>query len=295
MYRIAVISTKGGVGKTTLTANLGALLADLGLRVLTIDADTQQSLSKYFQLRHRAENGLTKLITTGVLSSDTISTVDLDLNGVLDIVLSDSPEGEIQRWLNNQTYREMRLNWPLRSAELEELYDVVLIDTQGAIGPLQDAAAMAADLVLTPVVPEALSAREFLSGTMDMIRRLTFTGAPAAPVPFMPSLAPVRALIYRQTRTNDARAISQQIRHEHIPLAGRVTVMNAAVPSTAAYTNAASARLPIHKYDRYASGATPSGYTIMHEVVHELFPGLIGMYAKDVKRQEAVVRDDSNG
>ncbi len=46
MIRFAVISTKGGVGKTTRTANLGALLADLGLRVLLIDADVQPSLSK---------------------------------------------------------------------------------------------------------------------------------------------------------------------------------------------------------------------------------------------------------
>jgi len=44
----AVVSTKGGVGKTTLTANLGALLADLGLRVLMIDADVPPALSKFY-------------------------------------------------------------------------------------------------------------------------------------------------------------------------------------------------------------------------------------------------------
>ena len=50
MIKFTITSTKGGVGKTTLTANLGALLADMGLRVLLIDADVQPSLSKYFPL-----------------------------------------------------------------------------------------------------------------------------------------------------------------------------------------------------------------------------------------------------
>ena len=48
MYTIGVVSTKGGVGKTTLAANLGAILTDFGLRVLLIDTDPQASLSKYF-------------------------------------------------------------------------------------------------------------------------------------------------------------------------------------------------------------------------------------------------------
>ena len=40
-----IVSTKGGVGKTTVAANLGGILADMNQRVLLIDADFQQSLS----------------------------------------------------------------------------------------------------------------------------------------------------------------------------------------------------------------------------------------------------------
>lgn len=47
---ITITSTKGGVGKTTLTANLGAYLADLGQTVLLVDADPQPALSSFFPL-----------------------------------------------------------------------------------------------------------------------------------------------------------------------------------------------------------------------------------------------------
>ncbi|MEI4842118.1 ParA family protein, partial [Pseudomonas aeruginosa] len=42
MIATSVISTKGGAGKTTTTANLGAFCADAGIRTLLIDLDPVQ-------------------------------------------------------------------------------------------------------------------------------------------------------------------------------------------------------------------------------------------------------------
>lgn len=45
--RIAIFNHKGGVGKTTLTANLSAALAEKGKRVLLLDTDPQCNLTSY--------------------------------------------------------------------------------------------------------------------------------------------------------------------------------------------------------------------------------------------------------
>lgn len=46
--RLTIYNHKGGVGKTTLTVNIGAALARQGLRVLLIDSDPQCNLTSYF-------------------------------------------------------------------------------------------------------------------------------------------------------------------------------------------------------------------------------------------------------
>ena len=271
MIRITIVSTKGGVGKTTLAANLGALLADMGLRVLLIDADTQPSLSKYFPLSATAPRaGLTELIVRGQVTQTCI-TATLYQN--LDIVVSDDPEGQLPRWLINRIDRGFRLRFALQSPEITNCYDCVLIDTQGAVGPMQDAAVLAADLLLSPVTPEVLSAREFGDGTMELLNRLEPGGAIGA------ALAPLKALIYRQDRTIDARAIARDIREQFAPLNGRVSVLNTVVPHAKAYKEAATMRIPVHRHERRRRGVTPSACAVMHQLAWELIPSLGGEFA----------------
>ena len=280
MIKFTVTSTKGGVGKTTLTANLGALLADMGLRVLLIDADVQPSLSKYFPLAvAKPAAGLTEVIVRGTVTKSCI-TATLYQN--LDIVISDDPEGNLPHWLLNRIDRGFRLRFALPSPAVVEAYDCVLIDTQGAIGPLQDAAVLAADILVSPITPEILSAREFRDGTMELLDRLEPGGALGA------SLGPMKAVIYRQDRSADARIIASGIREDFIKLKGRVAVLETVVPHAKAYKEAATLRVPVHRHERKREGVTPSACTVMHQLAWELIPSLQGVYADSLRAQERI-------
>jgi chromosome partitioning related protein ParA len=271
MITFTIASTKGGVGKTTLTANLGALLADMGLRVLLVDADVQPSLSKYFPLSPpQPVAGLTDVIVRGEVAAASITpTVFPNLH----LVASDDPEGRLPNWLLGRIDRGFRLRHALRAGLVPSAYDCVLIDTPGAIGPLQDAAVLAADVLVSPITPEILSAREFRDGTMELLARLEPGSALGAPP------APVKAVIYRQDRTADARLIVAGIAREFDQSHERLSLLKTVVPHAKAYKEAATLRVPVHQHERRREGAMPSAWSVMHGLAWELMPSLRGVLA----------------
>ena len=275
--KICIVSTKGGVGKSTLTANLGGFLADLGQRVLLIDADSQPTLSSYYHITHLAPYGLTDFIVQA-RSEDVVSHTNIE---GLHLIYSDDPDGKLRDWVRDAVDGRVRLKFILARPEFEA-YDFILLDTQGAIGAVQDAIVPAADLLLSPIPPEILSAREFVRGTVGMLQRLEpmkYMGAP---------IAPLRGLIYRQDRTVDARQIADELRSEaFLPSRGAITILHTAVPASVTYREAASLNLPVHRHDRKSRGSTPCAAVVMATLVAELFPHLAEA-ARALARGEAI-------
>lgn len=124
----SVVSTKGGTGKTTTSANLVAFSADAGLRPLLIDLDpVQPSLSSYYSLLEGAQGGIYDLLAfnvtdcTRIVSSTAIPNLSLvvsnDINNQLINLLLQAPDG--------------RLRLANLMPAFQDHFDLVLIDNPG--------------------------------------------------------------------------------------------------------------------------------------------------------------------
>jgi len=260
MIVVTICSTKGGVGKTTLTANLGGILADAGNRVLLVDADIQPTLSSYYPIEEQAADGLHRLITGGSVDG-TISRTAIPN---LDIVISDDPEGSLENWILHTPDGRVRMKHAFRNLSG---YDIVLIDTQGAVGPLQDVGVLAADILVSPIPPEILSAREFARGTLAMLERLEpmqYLGAP---------VGHLYGLIYRMDHTVDARRVADSLRQATFGESrGAISILDTVVPATVAWREAATSQVPVHRWEKQRRGPTPCARETMISLVRELLP-----------------------
>lgn len=269
---ISVVSSKGGVGKTTTTANVAGILAAFGMKVLAIDADVQPSLSKSFEITRSAPHGLSAVIRRGgSILEDCISQTNIPN---LDIIYSDA-DGALQSWLSDREDRLFILRRAIRSSPVLNAYSVVIIDTQGAKGWLQNTAAMAANFMLSPIKPDILSAREFSTGTLEMLTELNSLSDMS---PELQS-GELFALINDQERTNNSRDIANSIR---LQFAGhkKVKVLATQIPHAAAYPAAMTQQVPVHAYGR--DRGPNSAWETMHRLIWELFPELNEIYVDEV-------------
>lgn len=264
MQVISIISTKGGVGKTTTAANLGGLAADAGLRVLLLDLDVQPTLSSYYPLAHRASGGIYELLAFNEQRLEQL--VSRTIITGLDLILSNDDRGELNTLLLHAADGRLRLRHLLPT--LAPQYDLVLIDTQGARSVLLEMAVLASDVALSPVTPEILAARELRRGTLQLIEDIS----PYRHLGIEPP--PLHLLINRvHPVSSNARLIHQALRDVFAEHAS-VHVLHTDVPAIEAYPRASTKGLPVHRveYRQPLGRVAPAALETMRALAGELFP-----------------------
>jgi chromosome partitioning related protein ParA len=282
MKVISIIATKGGVGKTTIAANLGGFAADAGLRVLLVDLDIQPTLSSYFPLPQKAPDGIYELLACNehraerVVSGTTIANLDL--------VISNDERGQLNSLLLHAADGRLRLRnlLPLFQAD----YDLMFIDTQGARSVLLEMAVLASDVALSPVTPEILAARELRRGTVQLIQDI-------APFRHWGIPPPALELVINRVHpvSANARLIQQALRDVFSETPG-IRVLGTTIPAIEAYPRAAVVGLPVHRVERRRPPGrlAPPALETMRALICELLP----QWAPRFARVSGTVRDIEN-
>jgi chromosome partitioning protein len=137
---IAVLSQKGGTGKTTTVRTLADVFTRAGLDVLAVDLDPQGNLSDYFDVPPDADPTIADVLGGREKAADAVH------GSGGSIIPANLGLAESELVLGGKMGREMTLRRALR--DVKRSYDIVLIDCPPALGLLTVNAVVAADYAL---------------------------------------------------------------------------------------------------------------------------------------------------
>jgi chromosome partitioning protein len=157
LKKIAVYNIKGGVGKTTTSVNLACFLAKNGLSVLLWDLDPQGGSSYFFNRQNHNNNTHARLFDRYITIYDVIHSTD---SYHIDVISNDSLfSDQFMNRVSKMTALSFGNNELIKTtlSEVEDDYDVCIMDCSPGRFLLHDNIFHAADLLLIPNIPAPLS------------------------------------------------------------------------------------------------------------------------------------------
>ena len=233
---IAIANQKGGVGKTTTSVNLTAILADMGQRVLALDLDPQGNTTSGLGMTVE-DKSVYEAVMGRIGLKEAVQHTDIP---GLDLVGADIRLAGAELELVSVDKREFRLKTAL--AAVQKDYDFILIDCPPSLSLLTLNALTAADRVLVPIQCEYY-ALEGVSSLMNTISRVKKTFNPRIDLEGV-------VLTMLDGRTNLGLQVVDEVK-KHF----RKKTFATTIPRSIRLGEAPSHGEPIHVYDPRSAGA----------------------------------------
>ena len=274
MNILPVVSTKGGEGKSTQSANLAGFLADAGLRTLLIDGDhAQPTASNIFPLTYEAPAGLFELLMRTADLSHPDNIISRTAIDGLDLIVSNDPHEQLKTAMLHAPDGRLRLRNVLQHP-LFQTYDVIVVDSQGARSVMLEMIVLSATEsvvgMVNPVLPDV---REFIRGTVNVMENLLPYRELGIPLPKVRTL--VNSMDYtalaRQTLAELTDIINSG-RYSKVLPEGAVTLLSTQIYDLNIYKQGHAAGQPVHRLEKASARRSDSALVTMHSLACELLP-----------------------
>ncbi|HAV2023250.1 TPA: ParA family protein [Citrobacter koseri] len=271
---IPVVSTKGGEGKSTQSANLAGFLADAGIKTLLLDGDhAQPTASSIFPLVYEAPCGLYELLMQTADLSNPDNIISRTSIENLDVIVSNDPRNFLPTAMLNAPDGRVRLRNAL-SHPLFSPYGVIIVDSQGSRSVMSELIILASTGTMVgvakPILPDV---REFMRGTVALMEELLPYSAFGIQLPNTKLL--INCMDYDNLSVETLAQVEKIIEEKRYSAHAdkiHIDLLMTRIYDLTVYVQGHVKGVPVHRLEKKTSRKSDSAFTSMYYLACELFP-----------------------